>query len=81
MNPLPQDLHIHTTFSRHDSAVVPEQTLQLVAAIAAAVTGMAHLPLCAVKAAADGAGTMVDADEVVYVRVSVVLSNSPKSAE
>jgi histidinol phosphatase-like PHP family hydrolase len=28
---LPQDLHIHTTFSSHDSAVVPEQTLELIA--------------------------------------------------
>lgn len=34
MNPLPQDLHIHTTFSKHDDAVAPEQTVQLVAAIA-----------------------------------------------
>ena len=34
MNHLPQDLHIHTTFSRDDGAVVPEQTIQLVAAIA-----------------------------------------------
>jgi histidinol phosphatase-like PHP family hydrolase len=33
MDPLPQDLHIHTTFSRNDSAVVPEQTVQLVAAV------------------------------------------------
>lgn len=34
MNPLPQDLHIHTTFSRHDSAVAPEQSVGLVADIA-----------------------------------------------
>jgi histidinol phosphatase-like PHP family hydrolase len=34
MHPLRQDLHIHTTFSRHDGAVSPEQTVQLVAAIA-----------------------------------------------
>jgi hypothetical protein len=34
MNQLPQDLHIHTTFSRDDGAVAPEQTVQLVAAIA-----------------------------------------------
>ncbi|UCF99738.1 MAG: hypothetical protein JSV89_09410 [Spirochaetaceae bacterium] len=34
MNRLPQDLHIHTIFSRSDSAVVPEQTVELVAAIA-----------------------------------------------
>jgi hypothetical protein len=34
MNPLPQDLHIHTTFSRDDGAVVSEQTVQLVAEIA-----------------------------------------------
>jgi hypothetical protein len=34
MYPLPQDLHIHTTFSHHDGAVAPEQTVQLVAAIA-----------------------------------------------
>ena len=33
MHPLPQDLHIHTTFSRNDSAVVPEQTVELVASI------------------------------------------------
>jgi histidinol phosphatase-like PHP family hydrolase len=33
MNLLPQDLHIHTTFSRHDHAVAPEQTVALVAAI------------------------------------------------
>jgi histidinol phosphatase-like PHP family hydrolase len=31
---LPQDLHIHTTFSRGDGAVVPEQTVELVARIA-----------------------------------------------
>jgi hypothetical protein len=30
---IPQDLHIHTTFSRLDSAVVPEQTVALVAAV------------------------------------------------
>jgi histidinol phosphatase-like PHP family hydrolase len=30
----PQDLHIHTVFSRHDSSVVPEQTPELVARIA-----------------------------------------------
>jgi histidinol phosphatase-like PHP family hydrolase len=34
MNKLPQDLHIHTTFSRHDGAVAPEQTVELVAAVA-----------------------------------------------
>jgi histidinol phosphatase-like PHP family hydrolase len=28
---LPQDLHIHTTFSKGDGAVVPEQTVELVA--------------------------------------------------
>ena len=33
MDPLRQDLHIHTTFSRNDSALVPEQTVQLVAAV------------------------------------------------
>jgi len=38
MKPLAQDLHIHTTFSRHDGAVVPEQTVELVAAIAHART-------------------------------------------
>jgi histidinol phosphatase-like PHP family hydrolase len=32
--PLPQDLHVHTTFSRNDGAVVPEQTVELVASIA-----------------------------------------------
>jgi DNA-binding transcriptional LysR family regulator len=30
---LPQDLHIHTTWSAFDSAVVPEQTLELIAAV------------------------------------------------
>jgi histidinol phosphatase-like PHP family hydrolase len=34
MNRLPQDLHIHTTFSRHDGAVAPEQTVELVAEVA-----------------------------------------------
>ena len=45
MNRLPQDLHIHTTFSRHDGAVAPEQTVQLVAAVAhARITGISdHL--------------------------------------
>jgi histidinol phosphatase-like PHP family hydrolase len=45
MNHLPQDLHIHTTFSRHDGAVAPEQTVQLVASIAhARVVGISdHL--------------------------------------
>lgn len=33
MNPVPQDLHIHTTFSRDDGAVVPQQTVELVAAV------------------------------------------------
>ena len=33
MPPLPQDLHIHTTFSKDDSAVVPEQTVALTAAV------------------------------------------------
>ena len=28
-----QDLHIHTTYSANDSAVVPEQTVALVAAV------------------------------------------------
>jgi histidinol phosphatase-like PHP family hydrolase len=32
-SPLPQDLHVHTTFSRHDGSVVPEQTVELVARI------------------------------------------------
>ena len=32
--PLPQDLHVHTVFSRHDGSVVPEQTVELVARIA-----------------------------------------------
>jgi histidinol phosphatase-like PHP family hydrolase len=34
MNQILQDLHIHTTFSRHDGAVVQEQTVELVAEIA-----------------------------------------------
>jgi histidinol phosphatase-like PHP family hydrolase len=32
--PLPQDLHVHTIFSRNDGAVVPEQTVELVARMA-----------------------------------------------
>ena len=36
--PWPQDLHVHTTFSRNDGAVVPEQTVELVARIAHART-------------------------------------------
>lgn len=31
---LPQDLHIHTTWSSQDGAVVPEQTIDLVASVA-----------------------------------------------
>jgi hypothetical protein len=31
--PLPQDLHIHSTWSDTDSAVVPEQTIALIAAL------------------------------------------------
>jgi len=31
--PWPQDLHIHTTFSYDDGAIVPEQTLELIAAV------------------------------------------------
>jgi histidinol phosphatase-like PHP family hydrolase len=34
---LQQDLHIHTTFSTSDNAVVPEQTLSLVAAVKHAI--------------------------------------------
>ena len=30
---VPQDLHIHTIFSKYDSAVVPEQRLELIAAL------------------------------------------------
>jgi histidinol phosphatase-like PHP family hydrolase len=30
---LPQDLHIHTVFSSGDSAVVPQQTIELIAAV------------------------------------------------
>jgi hypothetical protein len=30
---LPQDLHIHTVFSTGDSSIVPEQTLELIAAV------------------------------------------------
>ena len=30
---LQQDLHIHTTYSTHDSAVVPEQTVAIVSAV------------------------------------------------
>jgi hypothetical protein len=38
---LPQDLHIHTTFSTTDSAVAPEQTVALVAAVKhAAIVGI-----------------------------------------
>ena len=32
--PLPQDLHVHTVFSKTDGAVVPEQTVELVARVA-----------------------------------------------
>lgn len=35
---LPQDLHIHTTWSRHDASVVPEQTPELVARVGHADT-------------------------------------------
>lgn len=31
--PVPQDLHIHTTFSAGDGAILPEQTIALVAAV------------------------------------------------
>jgi histidinol phosphatase-like PHP family hydrolase len=38
---LQQDLHIHTTYSAHDSAVVPEQTVALVAEVEhAAIVGI-----------------------------------------
>lgn len=38
---LQQDLHIHTTFSTSDNAVVPEQTLSLIAAVKhAAIVGI-----------------------------------------
>jgi histidinol phosphatase-like PHP family hydrolase len=30
---IPQDLHIHTTFSKLDSAIVEEQTIELIAAV------------------------------------------------
>ncbi len=33
-NRVPQDLHIHTVFSTGDSAVVPQQTVQLIASVA-----------------------------------------------
>jgi hypothetical protein len=36
---LQQDLHIHTTYSTSDTAVVPEQTVALVAAVRHAVIG------------------------------------------
>ena len=49
MSLLPQDLHIHTTFSNHDHAVAPEQTVDLVAAIChARVIGISdHLEMIA----------------------------------
>ena len=31
--PVPQDLHIHTVYSHFDSAIVPEQTLDLIAGV------------------------------------------------
>jgi len=31
--PLPQDLHVHTAFSYDDGAIVPEQTVEVVAAV------------------------------------------------
>jgi histidinol phosphatase-like PHP family hydrolase len=38
---LPQDLHIHTTYSANDSSVLPEMTVALVAAVAhASVAGI-----------------------------------------
>ncbi|MFP4502471.1 MAG: PHP domain-containing protein [Candidatus Hydrogenedentota bacterium] len=36
--PVPQDLHIHTTFSEGDGAIVPEQTVELVAGLGHAAT-------------------------------------------
>jgi histidinol phosphatase-like PHP family hydrolase len=36
--PVPQDLHIHTTFSAGDNAIVPEQTVELVARLGHAET-------------------------------------------
>lgn len=38
IEPLPQDLHIHTTFSAYDSSVEPQQTLELIAAVGHAQT-------------------------------------------
>jgi len=33
LEPVAQDLHVHTVFSHGDGAIVPEQTVELVAAV------------------------------------------------
>ena len=45
VQPVPQDLHIHTTFSHADTAIAPEQTVELIAQLRhARVTGISdHL--------------------------------------
>ncbi len=54
--PVPQDLHIHTIFSSGDSAIVPEQTVELVAEVAhARVLGIS-----------DHADFISDADFLLY---------------
>ena len=53
---VPQDLHIHTIFSSGDSAIVPEQTVELVAAVAhARVLGIS-----------DHADYITDSDFLLY---------------
>ena len=55
---LQQDLHIHTTYSTHDSAVVPEQTVALVAAVQhAGIVGIS-----------DHLDSLVDGDFETYER-------------
>ncbi|NEV64151.1 hypothetical protein [Thiorhodococcus minor] len=73
---LPQDLHIHSTWSSDDSAIVPEQTIELIAAVRhAEVVGISdhfeHLHQCfddyaaAVRGAGLRLGTEVNGHEWV----------------
>jgi histidinol phosphatase-like PHP family hydrolase len=77
---LPQDLHIHTTWSAFDSSVVPEQTLELVAAVGhARIVGISdhfeHIAehfdeyRRAVRAAGLRVGTEIDGHENVAAAV------------
>jgi histidinol phosphatase-like PHP family hydrolase len=53
---LQQDLHIHTTYSTHDSAVVPEQTVAL-------VTAVKHAEIVGIS---DHFDSLVDGDFEIY---------------